>query len=61
LYKKFENTKMVMTSHKSKDRQYNGEMKKDKKTSSGRQNSTRKTKDWLTQRLKWVLNKKAGK
>ena len=52
---------MVMTSHKSKDRQYNGEMKKDKKTSSDRQNSTRKTKDWLTQRLKWVLNKKAGK
>ena len=32
--KKFEDTKMVVRSHKSEDRQYNGQKKKDKSTNN---------------------------
>ena len=45
-YKKFENTKMVIGSHKSrKDRQHNDQNKKVKRTNSDLQNTTQKTND----------------
>ena len=41
----FEDTKGVIRSHKSKkDRQYNGQKKKDKKKKNGRHNNTQETK-----------------
>ena len=43
---KFEDTKMVVRSHKQKtDRQHNGQMKNDKRTNNDLQNITLKTKD----------------
>jgi hypothetical protein len=39
----FENTQGVISSRKTKDKQYNG--KKKKRTNNGRQNITHKTKD----------------
>ena len=39
--KRFENTKGVIRSRKSKDRQYNGQ-KKDKRTNNNLQNTTQK-------------------
>jgi len=45
---KFEDTKMVIGSRKSKDRQYNGQMKKDKSANNNLQNATQKTKYWVT-------------
>ena len=48
-YKKmFEDTKGVIRSHKSKDRQYNGQMKNYKRTNNDLQNITKKTKDRAT-------------
>ena len=44
----FEDTKRVIRSHKSKDRQYNGQMKKYKRTNNDLQNITKKTKDRAT-------------
>jgi len=41
----FTASKGVVGSHHSKDRQYNGQMKKDQNTNVGRQNTTQKTKD----------------
>ena len=41
----FENTKGATRSRKSKDRQYNCQMKKDKWTNNDVQNTTQKTKD----------------
>ena len=46
---KFEDTKGVIRSHKSKDRQYNGRKKNDKRTNNDLQNITQKTKDQVTQ------------
>ena len=42
---KFEITKGVNRSLNQKDRQYNGQKKKDKKTNNDLQNTTQKTKD----------------
>ena len=42
---KFEDAKGVIRSRKSKDRQYNGKNKKDKKTKNRPQNTIQKTKD----------------
>ena len=41
-------TKVIMRNCKSKDRQYNGQQKKDQKTNKGLQNITQKTKDRAT-------------
>jgi hypothetical protein len=50
LKEKFEDTKGITRSHKSKnDRQYNGQKTKDKMTNNDLQNTTQKTKDWVTQ------------
>jgi len=38
----FQDTKGVTRSHKSKDSQYNGQQKKDKRTNNDVQNSTQK-------------------
>jgi len=40
----FEDTKVVTRNHKSKDRQYNGQKKKDKRTNNDLQNITQKNK-----------------
>ena len=40
---------MVIKSRNLKDRPYNGQRKKDKKTNNDRQNTTQKTKDGATQ------------
>jgi hypothetical protein len=46
VWQKFEDTKGVVIIHKSKkDRQHNGQKKKNKRTKSVLQNITRKTKD----------------
>jgi hypothetical protein len=46
LKEKFEDTKGITRSHKSKnDRQYNGQKTKDKMTNNDLQNTTQKTKD----------------
>jgi len=46
----FEDTKGVIRSRKSKkNRQYNGQKKKDKRTNNDLQNTTQKTKDRVTQ------------
>jgi hypothetical protein len=46
LYEEFEDTKGVIKRRKSKkDRQYNGQMKKDKNANDDLQNITQKTKD----------------
>jgi hypothetical protein len=42
--KMLEDTKGAIRSYKSKDRQYNGQMKKDKWTNNDLQNTTQKTK-----------------
>ena len=39
-----EDTKRAIRSYKSKDREYNGQMKKDKWTNNDLQNTTQKTK-----------------
>ena len=44
----FEDTKGVIRIRKSKDRQHNGKMKRDKKTNNDLQNNTHKTKDRVT-------------
>ena len=44
----FEDTKGVIRSRKSKERQYNGQKKKDKRTKNNIQNTTQKTKDRAT-------------
>jgi len=53
---KFEDTKGVIKNCKSKrDRQYNGQRKKDKKTNNNLQNITQKTKDWATRTQWWIM------
>ena len=44
----FEDTKGIIRIHKSKDRQHNGQKKKDKRTNNDLQNTTQKTKDRAT-------------
>ena len=44
----FENTKGLIRIPKSKDRQHNGQIKKDKRTNNDLQNTTQKTKDRVT-------------
>ena len=44
----FDDTKGVIRSCKSKDRQSNGQQKKDKRTNNDLRNITQKTKDWAT-------------
>ena len=41
----FKDTNGIIRSRKSKDRQYNGQKKKDKRTNNDLQNTTQKTKD----------------
>ena len=48
LLEKLEDTKGVIRSRKSKDRQHNGQKKKDKRTNNDLQNITQKTKDQVT-------------
>jgi hypothetical protein len=48
LSEKFEDTKGIIVSRKSKDRQHNGQKKKDKRTNHDLQNITYKTKDRVT-------------
>jgi hypothetical protein len=50
---KFEDTNGVIRKHKSKDRQYNDQKKKDKRTNNDLQNTPSKTKDWAT----WIPQK----
>ena len=59
----FEETKVVIRIRKSKkDRQYNGQQKKNKSTNSDLQNTTQKTKDRTTRTsLKQVVNSDAVK
>ena len=46
---KFEDTKRVIRSHRAKkDRQYNGQKKKDTEINNCRQSKTKKAKDWAT-------------
>jgi hypothetical protein len=48
----FKHTKWVIRSHKSKkDRQFNGQKKKNKSVNNDLQNATQKTKDWATRTL----------
>ena len=49
LKKEFEDSKWIIRIHISKDRQYNGKTKKDKRTNNNLQNTTNKTKDRATQ------------
>ena len=44
----FEDTKKVIRIRNSKDRQYNAQMKKDKRTNNDLQNTTHKAKDRVT-------------
>ena len=46
--KRVEDSKWIIRIHISKDRQYNGKTKKDKRTSNNLQNTTNKTKDRAT-------------
>ena len=46
--KEFEDSKWIIRIHISKDRQYNGKTKKDKRTNNNLQNTTNKTKDRAT-------------
>jgi hypothetical protein len=46
---KFEDTKGIIRICKSKDRQHNGQKKKDERTNNDLQNITQKTKDRVTQ------------
>jgi len=48
LLKEFEDTKGVIKIRKSKNRQHNGQKKKDKRTNNDLQNTTQKTKDRAT-------------
>ena len=46
--KKFEDTKGVIRSHKSKeDKQYNGQRKRDKRTNNYLQNTTQKANEYI--------------
>jgi hypothetical protein len=45
---KFEDTKGVIRIHKSKGRQFNGQMKIEGKTNNGPHNTTHKHIDWST-------------
>ena len=47
-WKKFGDTKDVMKSLKSQDKQYNNQKRKDKRKYNDLQNTTQKTKDWAT-------------
>jgi ribosomal protein L44E len=47
-WEKFEDSKAVTRSRKSKDRQYNDQAKKYKRTNNDLQNTTKKTEDWAT-------------
>jgi len=50
LIEEFEDTKWVIWSRKSKkDRQHNGQKKRDKRTNNDLQKILHKTKDWITQ------------
>jgi hypothetical protein len=51
LEEKFEDTKDVIRSRKSKDRQHNGRKKKDERTNNDLQNITQKSEDRATQTL----------
>ena len=56
-----EDTKMVIRSRKSKDRQYNDQKKKkNKRTNNDVQNITEKTKDWPTQTSLITIEVKCG-
>ena len=44
-YRRFEETKQIIRSHKLTDRQYNDKKKKDKQTKNDLHNTTQKTKD----------------
>jgi len=48
VYEKFEDTKGVTSSRKSKDRKYTGQKKKDRRTNNNIQNTTQKTIDRST-------------
>ena len=48
LREEFEDTKEVIRMCKSKDRQYNGKKKEDKRRNNNLQNTTQKTKDRAT-------------
>ena len=50
-YAEFQDTKGIIRICKSKDRQHNGEKKKDKTTNTDLQNITHTTKDWVTPRV----------
>ena len=45
---RFEGTKMIIRSRKLKDKQYHGQMKKDRMTNNEIQNITQKTNDLVT-------------
>ena len=51
LWDKFEDTKGVIRSCKSKNRQHSHQKKKDKRTNNDLQNTTHTTKDWATRTL----------
>ena len=48
----FEDTKEAIRGHKSEERLFNGQNKKDKRASSDPQNTTQKIKDWATNNAK---------
>ena len=54
---KFKDIKKVIRIRKSKDRQYNGQMKNDKKTSNDLQTVHRKLKIDTNLTKSWVLNR----
>jgi hypothetical protein len=60
LIEDFQDTKLVIWSCKSKDRQHNGQNKKDKRTNNDLQKIIHKTKDWITRTpLKTEVNSDA--
>jgi len=60
LQEEFEDTKGIIRIHKSKDRQYNSQNKKDNWTNNDLQSTTQKTRDRATRTLlKSVLNSAA--
>ena len=48
MYEKFEDIKGLIKNRKQKERQHNGQKKKDEKTNNDQQNITHKTKDQVT-------------
>ena len=48
LWEEFEDAKVVIRIRKFNDRQYNGQMKRDKRTHNDLQNNTQNTKDRVT-------------